>query len=355
MRYPDADLAHAVERAAPAWETLREARVLVTGGTGFVGRWLVETLLRANALHDLGVQVTVLTRDASAATRVTPHLAAEPALRYVEGDVRDFSAPGSLTHVVHGATAASAALNASRPDEMLDVIVEGTRRALAVAAGSGADRFLFLSSGAVYGTQPPELERVGEGCRGAPDPLDVRSAYAEGKRAAELLCAIAARETGMAWVSARLFAFVGPGLPLDAHFAAGNFLRDALAGGPIRVGGDGTPYRSYLHAADLAAWCWRLLCHGRSGVAYNVGAERAVSVGELARMVAAAAGVAPVVTTMDAVPGVPASRYVPDCSRARNELGLDAWIPLEDAVARTLAWYREEGRRLAAHSEHAVR
>jgi len=231
---------------------------------------------------------------------------------------------------------------------MFDVCVEGTRRMLAMAQEKRAARFLFTSSGAVYGRQPPELSHVPEDFCGGPDPLDIRSAYAEGKRAAELLCAIAARSSaargaGLHVSIARCFAFVGPHLPLDVHFAIGNFIRDCVAGGPIRIGGDGTPFRSYLYAADLAEWLSTILLHGDSGRAYNVGSEEAVSIRALADRVAdVAATVWPdrgrpeVLMAKQPQPGQPAAWYVPSCGRARSELGLTPATSLDESIRLTM-------------------
>jgi dTDP-glucose 4,6-dehydratase len=218
---------------------------------------------------------------------------------------------------------------------MFETIVEGTRRVLEVARRSGARRLLFTSSGAVYGRQPPELSHVPEDYTGGPDPLTPASAYGEGKRAAELLCTLAGAAHGFDAVIARCFAFSGPYLPLDLHFALGNFVRDALAGGPIRVGGDGTPFRSYLYGADLAAWLWTLLARGQPARAYHVGSEAALSVRDLAFTVARVLGVERgVALARTPVPGAPAERYVPSTRRSREELGLAESFGLEESIAR---------------------
>jgi dTDP-glucose 4,6-dehydratase len=344
-----ADIARLLARTPSLWEPLRGASLFISGGTGFFGVWLLEAILAANRERSLGCRVAVLSRDPARFAGKAPHLAADPALTFVEGDVRGFRFPdGPITHVIHAATEASASLNADDPQAMFDVCVEGTRRMLALAQEKRSQRFLFTSSGAVYGRQPPELAHVPEDFCGGPDPLDLRSAYAEGKRAAELLCAIAARSSaaggaGLHVSIARCFAFVGPHLPLDVHFAIGNFIRDCVAGGPIRIGGDGTPYRSYLYAADLAEWLFTILLHGETGRAYNVGSEEAVSIRQLADRVADVAatvwadrGRPEIVMGKQPAPGVVAERYVPNCSRARTELGLAPATSLDDAIRRTM-------------------
>lgn len=338
---PADDLRHVLALTGPdLWEPLRGERLFLTGGTGFFGRWLLETFLAANEARALRANVVVLSRDPAAFARRVPALAQHPAVTLHAGDLRDFPFPaGTFRAVIHAAAEVDVR-GVHRPArEIFDNAVAGTRRVLDFALAAGTERLLFTSSGAVYGRQPPELPRVPEDHPGAPDPLDVpAAAYGEGKRAAEFLCAAASREhPALACVIARAFAFIGPHLPLDGPYAAGNFLRDALAGGPVRVGGDGRPVRSYLYAADLAVWLWTLLFRGAPGRAYNVGSERAVSVGELAGLVARAAGLGEDAVAIAAPPGAgSAPRYVPDTARARGELGLRETVGLEEALARTL-------------------
>ena len=335
-----ADLDALVGAYPDVWPALRGARLFVTGGTGFFGSWLLESLLWANHRFDLGAAVTVLTRDAAAFAARARHLARDRAVTLHEGDVRTFAAPdGAFTHVVHAAVDAAPPADHAARRHVVEVIVDGTRRALEFARESGARRFLFTSSGAIYGRQPLELEHVPEEYCGAPDPSDPHTAGAEAKRAAEMLCAVHAGGA-LEPTIARCFTFIGPGLPLDGKFAAGNFIRDALAGGPIVVAGDGTPVRSYLYAADLAGWLWTILLRGRAGAAYNVGSEEAVSIVDLARRVASCASRPVQVRVAGAATrGGGGDRYVPSTARARTELGLEPTVGLDAAIARTMEWY----------------
>lgn len=334
------DLDETLETTEEVFRSLSGARIFLTGATGFYGAWLLSALGHARRRLGLSLSVTVLTRDPDRArARYASFLEAAGA-ELVAGDTRTFVFPkGTFTHVVHGATSASASLNENAPLEMFDVVLEGTRRVLELARTCGCHRFLLMSSGAVYGAQPPSTTHVAESYGGGPNVLDVGNAYAEGKRAAEQLSAIVAKAAGFELTVARGFAFVGPYLPLDVHFAIGNFLRDALAGGPIRILGDGTPYRSYLYGTDLASWMWTLLARGRHGAAYNVGSGDGRPLAEIAERVARAAGVT-VEIAKKPTPGTPPSRYVPDVSLAERELGLTARVDLDDAIRRTLAFHR---------------
>jgi nucleoside-diphosphate-sugar epimerase len=335
------DLKHVLEHTGDVWGQLQGARIFVTGGTGFFGCWLLESFAWACDRLPLDASLTVLTRSPEAFRRKAPHLAAHPAIHLLQGDIRSFPFPaGHFSHVIHGAAEASATLNQEQPLLMLDTVVNGTRRALHFATAAQAQRFLMISSGAVYGPQPSAIDRVPETYGGGPDPTDPRSVYAESKRLAELLCAVYARIHGLACPIARCFSFVGPHLPLDTHFAIGNFIDDCLHQRPIEIRGDGTPYRSYLYAADLVIWLWTILARGESCRAYNVGSEREVSIAGLAATVAAELEPSAAIRVMSLPhPGRVPERYIPDTARARLELGLQEWVSLEDAIRRTAEWH----------------
>ena len=343
FRLPTSDLDDILGQTAPLWEEMRGQRIFITGGTGFFGTWLVESFCHINRELDLGAGITVLSRDPKRFSDKCPHLAGDGAVTLVCGDVRDFSFPaGEFRCVIHAATETT---GKQTPLELLSTIVAGTQRTLELADQCRARKFLLTSSGAVYGRQPGDLTHVPETYTGAPDPLDAASVYAEGKRASELMCALyqqTATAAGREFEAkiARCWAFCGPHLPLDAHFAVGNFIADALAGRPIQIGGDGTPRRSYLYAADLAAWLWTMLFRAPALMPINVGSASDVSIRELAETVVATLAPGTEVRVAKQPAAGPPARYVPCVKRAEQLLGLRETVGLAEQVRRTAAWHR---------------
>jgi dTDP-glucose 4,6-dehydratase len=338
------DLDHVAALARSAFYTLRGARIFVTGGTGFFGHWLLESLLHADRELSLDVRVTVLTRNAAGFRRKSPHITGNAAVTLLEGDIRTFAFPAAKhTHIVHAATDSGGQQASRSAEEMYDDILSGTRHVLDFAHHTGARRFLYTSTGAVYGRSTTLTHTPESYLETAAQPLPLHS-YEAAKRAAELLCleraAIEPWECVMELVIARCFAFVGPHLPLDQHFAIGNFLGAAIADRPIHIKGDGTPRRSWLYMADLAVWLWTMLAEGQPGRAYNVGSDAGMTIAEAARTTAATLrpglGI-----QIDGTPagGAPLNSYVPAIDRARAELGLGVTIGLEEALRRTAVWY----------------
>ena len=338
------DLDAVVQIMGQRWYDLAGARLFVTGGTGFVGRWLLETFAWANRVLGLGAHAVVLSRDPVAFAARAPHLTEDPSITVIAGDVRSFEAPsGPFTHVIHAATDSSVSQHPHDPLRMVDTIVTGTRNVLEFARANGSPRMVYVSSGAVYGRSRSSATLCAEDDRSAPLVTDSTIEYDEAKRMAEALCALYAREHALPVSIARGFTFVGPHLPLDQHFAVGNFIRDALNGDPIRVSGDGLAVRSYLYTADLAVWLWTILLRGEMGRPYNVGSDEVISIADLAHLVSEVVNPASAVAVGQMpVQGAPLNFMAPDTTRARTELGLTATVSLAEAIRRTADWNRME-------------
>jgi dTDP-glucose 4,6-dehydratase len=338
---PAADLDHILSETRPLWDEMRNKRIFITGGTGFFGCWLLESFSHINQKLSLNAHATVLTRDPAAFARKCPHLTSDESLSFITGDIRSFAFHDcEFPYIIHAATEASGKQAAEHPLEMLTTIIDGTARVLDFAKAHGTRKLLLTSSGAVYGKQPASLTHVPEEYLGGPDPLDPASVYAEGKRISEQMCALQSTHSSIEIKIARCFAFVGPHLPLDAHFAIGNFIGDVLAGRPIKINGDGTARRSYLYASDLAIWLWTMLFQAPSMAPVNVGSAHDLSILELAQAVVQSLKASnEIQVAKSQAPGAAVARYVPSVDRAKAMLGLNQTVSLQEAIRRTADWH----------------
>lgn len=371
------DILNRLIQLVPPVLSFRNQRILLTGTTGFFGKWLTQGLLSMNKRWDLGNELILVSRDRNRALESSPWLANRSEVSWIECDIRrlasqarkqGYSRKGAFSAVIHGAATTSRAFNENHPQEMFDTIVEGTRQVLRILEASSSEKprtkpgevpgqgfiLQFLSSGAIYGPQPSACSHLSESFLGGPDPLDKAAAYAEGKRAAEFLCASACQKLKIKLTIARCFSSVGPYLPLNSHFAAGNFINNVLRNEPISIHGDGTLVRSYLYSGDLVVWLLTLLLQAPSQRAYNVGSDQGVSltqIGQIANEIGSELKIhglpkgQSIKLAKAPNPSELPERYVPSIDRARSELGLDVWTSLPAAFKKTLQWHlgnREE-------------
>lgn len=305
--------------------------VLLTGGTGFFGLALLRYVA---TLGKAAPHLTVLSRDPARFASLYPKLAAQA--RWLQGDIMQVQAlprGERFSHVIHAAADSTQGPKLS-PLERYDQIVSGTRQMLDYALACGARRFLLTSSGGVYGRLPTGMVAVPETYHGMPDPLDPQQAYGVGKRAAEHLCALYSDRIDV--VIARCFAFVGQDLPLNVHFAIGNFIRDALWAEQIKVKGNGKPLRSYLDQYDLAHWLFTIMTHAQAGSAYNVGSDRPISMSQLAHLVRDLVSPEKSVQIVGLDDGAEErDLYIPNINKASLNLGLTVTRNLEDAIRIT--------------------
>ena len=316
--------------------------VLLTGGTGFFGRALLRRWLADSKAGRNCPKVSILTRSEISFLDRYPEFSGLPWLDFCVGDIlipETLPSGIAFSHILHAAGDPTQSSLLS-PLRHYDQIVSGTRNLLDLAVECGAQRFLFISSGAAYGQQPENLEKFSEDWHGMPDPLVADNSYGIAKRTTEHLCTLYAHAHGLNIVVARCFSFIGPDLPPNAHFAIGNFIRDALSRTEIVVNGDGTPLRTYLDQSDLAHWLLTLLEKGISGRAYNVGSDQAISISDLAYLIRDTIAPQKTVQISRAIrPDGVRSRYIPDIHRAQSELGLKITISLRTAIRETASAY----------------
>lgn len=310
-------------------------RFFITGGTGYIGLWLLKYFLHASKYLN-GLEFGILSRNPDAFLHRNPEFAEACNFVFFRGDIRSFDVDlGDYDYVIHGAAEASAALNQERPSELFETIVFGTQRLLEASKRGAVRRHLFLSSGAVYGPQPASVSRVAESWYGGPDISNPIYAYAEAKRAAEMLYAMAFREHGSSYVAARIFSILGPQVPRDRHFAAGNFLEDAIHNKAVQVQGSGKAVRSYIYPTDLIVALLTLLLAEQTQFVYNIGSDEAVSILKLATMISKQVGTGAVQVRNAHDSGWNPGPYVPDITRLRKFHNFDLKVNLDEAIMRT--------------------
>lgn len=337
------DLDHIVGHIDHISNDLRGAHLFITGGTGFFGIWLLESLLYANSRLKLDLNLTVLSRDPARFLASTGrHLADRQPINWIAGSLTGFDpAAASYSHILHLASESNPEGAPDWASRHMTSALSGMQHLIELAVSHKCEALLITTSGAVYGPPEPVInQRYMEGPKGSSDYASEKNVYGQSKRMMETMVAVAAAQDRFRGLIARCFAFVGPYLALDSNYAIGNFMRDAMAGKSIIIQGDGTPLRSYLYSADLIIWLCTILVRGQSGRPYNVGGDVAYSIADLAKLVSDCSGRSVDITIkQQAHPGSPINAYLPNIERSRQELQLEPWIALDEALRRTMAWH----------------
>jgi dTDP-glucose 4,6-dehydratase/UDP-glucose 4-epimerase len=327
-----------VDREVYAWLILDGETIFMTGGTGFFGTTLLYSLLQAKLEEEININITVLTRDIVSFSKKHPILFQSDFIHYLQGDVIDFDFPDKkFSKIVHLATtSARETFNGEDQFKKYKTLVDGTERVMQFSEKCGATKVLFTSSGVVYGNLPEG--KVKEDYVGAPITTDIDSALGQGKRSAEFIISYYADLYNIDYVIARCFSFIGPGLPTDIHYAAGNFIRDALTSTStsIKISGDGTQIRSYLDIRDLVVWILTLLSKNTSKSIYNVGSDCEVSIKDLAYLVRDITAPEKLVEIQNKptnnTGNFVRSWYVPNIDNAKKDFNLNVWTSLEESI-----------------------
>ena len=336
-RIPLDDLEYIFQNTKDIWERIRGKSIFLTGGTGFFGKWLLESFIYANEKLSLNAKIFSLSRNPEIFIKEHPfYNAYMNSVNFIKGDILtyDFKIDEAVQFIIHAATASSDSLNKNNPLLMMDTITLGTRNVLDFALTQPIEGFLFVSSGAVYGKQPFDVSNIQETDCFKIDINNSNAAYSEGKRIAELYCSTYFEKNNLPVKIARCFAFVGPYLPLNTHFAIGNFINNVIKNEDIVIMGDGSTTRSYMYASDLSIAIWKILLMGNNNKPYNVGVDKAYSLKEIALMLKTNYGnkVQILNNNKDLLKNI----YVPNIDVLINDLNIKHFVQIEEAIQKTI-------------------
>jgi nucleoside-diphosphate-sugar epimerase len=336
------DLEHIYQNTQDIWEQFRKKCIFLTGGTGFFGKWLLESFIYVNEKLDLKAKIISISRNPELFIQEYPfYNEYTNSVRFVKGDILtyDFKLEEKIQFIIHAATAASDSLNRNNPLLMMDTITLGTRKILDFAITQPIEGFLFVSSGAIYGKQPLGVPNIQETDSFNIDINNSKAAYSEGKRIAELYCSTYFEKYNLPIKIARCFAFVGPHLPLDTHFAIGNFINNVIKNEDIVIMGDGSTTRSYMYASDLSISIWKILSIGNNNKPYNVGLDTVYSLKEIALLLKKNYGNN--VKILNLHKELTQNIYVPNIDLLKNELKIKQFVQIEEAIKKTINFYKK--------------
>lgn len=327
-------------RTESLWSKIKNKNFFLTGCTGFFGYWILKSFLKANQEFKLNSQAYVLTRKKNLKQNPIHKLCSDPSIIFYKGDIRNFKYPRKkFEFIIHGATTtASETFNKQDPLEKSSILIDGTKNILRFAKYCGCKNFLFLSSGAVYGNQPLNLKRISEHSNLAPKTDDKNfdlSVLGEVKRVAELLTTIYSEKKYFNTKIARCFSFVGPLIPLNIHYAIGNFLQKAILKKEIKINSTGKSVRSYMYMTDLTIWLWYILFKGKNSGIYNVGSEEEVKVKDLAKIINSLTNNNKKISYKKIKKNTKISRYIPSTSKIRKEFKINQKIKLKQSIIKT--------------------
>ncbi len=353
------DLDHIVEGLGDDIDALSGKQLLITGGAGFLGYYLIQTVLQWNKQNPSGrpIQLTVYDNYIRGLPAWLTQLAEDEALTLVDHDI---SGPlpkdtGDYQYIIHAASIASPTYYRMHPIETMDANVNGVRVLLEYSQAQrkkakSLDGFLFFSSSEVYGDPSPENIPPPETYHGNVSCTGPRACYDESKRYGETLCVNFARQYELPVRITRPFNNYGPGLKVTDKRAIPDFARDVLAGKDIVMFSEGSATRTFCYVADAIIGYYKILIKGRDGEAYNIGLEKPeISVAALAERIAGLARelfgyagrvVHQVSADTDYLVDNP-SRRCPMIGKARAELDYNPSISLDEGLRRSLLWYND--------------
>jgi len=322
---------HEIERLNP----LRGQTILVTGGTGYVGKWIYYFVKHLNNQYELDIKLILVARGIDGPFNIEINL--QSFVSFIRSDIRQIkNLPAHINYIIHAASSPDNRLYMSNPIDSIDIITSGTKQLFEASLElDGLKNILNLSSGQIYGAV--NSDHITEDDFGSLNVGNIGSIYSEAKRYSETLSLAYRTIHKLPIVQVRPFAFVGPLMDLNMPWAINNFVRDAIKFSKIKIVGNGSPIRSYMYPADMVYWILVMLIYGKTGQAYNLGSNEGVSLFDLAKKIKNILGEKIDIEVLNM--NESNFTFVPDISKVNKEFNLTIKVDFDTALKNTINWF----------------
>lgn len=319
-------------------DKLKNSNILITGGTGFIGKWLTEMLIYLNENFNFNTTIYLLSRNIPKDSNYS----GIRFIHYIKSDIRNIKElPSVLNYIIHAAGTPDSKEHVSNPIKTIETIIGGTQKILDLSSRlPNLIKFIHISSNKIYGNNFSTIPLYES--NSTIIGYNSQDVYSECKRMSETICKSYISEFHLPITIVRPFAFIGPFQHLDKPWAINNFIRDAILGGPIRILGNELSSKSYMYGSDLANYMLNILVFGKIGEAYNVGSSNPITLIDLANKIKNIINTEIEIKVKSSKDNYSKTILdVPHTSKIGNELNIKEAFGIDEALKRTIMWNKQ--------------
>ena len=334
------DIKFIVGKIGSIKKNFKNTKILIVGGTGFIGKWLLLTFDYLNKIEKSNITIFVLTRSKRNFIKKNPEFQKLKSINYINGDILNFNIKNKkINYIIH----AGSDLKVNNKDQTryLKELSIGSKKIFEIKNKNLNPKILFISSGAVYKNNNTK-KKIKEKNTFLPSQFSLDDTYSLGKSLAEIYAKLYVKYSNKKIIIVRGFSFVGPYQQFERGFAVTDFIKSSLINKNIHIKNGDNIYRSYLYIADLIIWLLHILTKGEIGEIYNVGSDKSVSLKQLSKIIIKVNKSKSKVISVNKNKSKKINYYIPNINLVKNKLNLKIWTDLNHSIDKTTSWFKNQ-------------